>query len=88
MILTESLPDSSLRYFSNAGYDTTCEAYSRIRIDCMIAAAKLVYMNQHNPRSERPATTQLKPEDMRIYPEMELTVEVDDPNHPTKGGHG
>jgi hypothetical protein len=52
----------------------------------MIAAAKLVYMNQHNPRSERPATTQLKPEDMRIYPEMELTVEVDDPNHPTKGG--
>jgi len=91
MILRECLSDTSLRYFSKADYDTTCEAYFRIPIDCMITAAKLMYMKRHNPGpttgSENPATPQPKSKDMCIYPEMELTVEVDDlrdPNHPKK----
>lgn len=83
-----------LGYFASAGYDASSEAYCRIPIDCVLTAAKLAYMEsmelpiqeQSSPHLRTP-TPQPAPKPLRIYPEMDLSVVIDDhrdPNFPKK----
>ena len=78
-----------LGYFASAGYDASSEAYCRIPIDCVLTAAKLAYMESMElPIQEhRTPTPQPAPKPLRIYPEMDLSVVIDDhrdPNFPKK----
>jgi hypothetical protein len=76
-ILKESITEQTLGFFSDAGYDTNSESYCRILIDCVITAAKLTYEERSKEpvESDRPRTFDPP---LRIYPEMDMTVVVDD----------
>jgi hypothetical protein len=85
--LIESVPGRMLDRFSRAGYDAASEAYCRIPIDCILTAAKLAYREQNEtttqPTTQQPVlgrstTPQPVPKSLRIYPEMDLTVQIDD----------
>jgi len=81
-VLPHPCLEQTLGCFTSAGYDTSSESYCRILIDCVITAAKLTY----EERSKEPLESNPRTFDppLRIYPEMDMTVVVDDQREYTR----